>query len=182
MPCATLSIKLTPFPVSSPYPWRYIPCYALRLLYLNSKHWPLLLKRHPSYCTYILSDLHIALTLIFYSYCYTFPIANPSLALTHSPTLIRVPSLPCKTTYLTPGLVSAHQLTLVPRKASMSRTLGMPNVRFLTALGHILSLPPPIRTPPTAFLASFGTKPCLAYLFITTYPRNPYLCGPYTCI
>ena len=43
MPCATLSIKLIPFPISSPYPWQYIPCYALCLLYLNSKHRPLLL-------------------------------------------------------------------------------------------------------------------------------------------
>ena len=43
MPCATLSIKLIPFPISSRYPWRSIPCYALRILYLYSKHWPLLL-------------------------------------------------------------------------------------------------------------------------------------------
>ena len=43
MPCATLSIKLIPFPVSSPYPWRSIPLYTLRLLYLRPKHWPLLL-------------------------------------------------------------------------------------------------------------------------------------------
>ena len=41
--CATLSIKLIPFPISSPYPWRSIPLYTLRLLYLRPKHWPLLL-------------------------------------------------------------------------------------------------------------------------------------------
>ena len=93
MPCATLSIKLIPFPISSPYPWRSIPCYALRLLYLNSKHWPLLLKRHPSYCTYILSNLHTLLTLLSYNHCHTFPIANLSFALTHSLTSFRVPFL-----------------------------------------------------------------------------------------
>ena len=93
MPCATLSIKLIPFPISSPYPWRYIPCYALRLLYLHSKHWPLLLKRHPSYCTYILSNLHIFLTLSSYNYRHAFPIVNPSFAPTHSPTSFRVPFL-----------------------------------------------------------------------------------------
>ena len=43
MPCATLSIKLIPFPISSPYPWQSILCYALRLLYLYPEHWPLLL-------------------------------------------------------------------------------------------------------------------------------------------
>ena len=93
MPCATLSIGLIPFPISSPYPWRSIPCYALRLLYLNSKHWPLLLKRHPSYCTYILSNLHTLLTLLSYNHCHTFPIANLSFALTHSLTSFRVPFL-----------------------------------------------------------------------------------------
>ena len=40
MPCATLSIKLIPFPISSPYPWQSIPCYTLRLLYLYPNHRP----------------------------------------------------------------------------------------------------------------------------------------------
>ena len=93
IPCTTLSIKLIPFPISSSYPWQFIPCYALRLLYLHSKHWPLLLKRHPSYCTYILSNLHTLLTLLSYNHCHTFPIANLSFALTHSLTSFRVPFL-----------------------------------------------------------------------------------------
>ena len=122
------------------------------------------------------------MTLVSYNYRYLFPIANPSLAPTHSSTFLRVTSLPCKTTCLTPGFLSAHQLTLVPAKRFTSWTSGTPNLRFLTAFGHISSLPPPIYTQPAAFSASFGTKPCLAYLSITAYPRNPYLCGLYTCI
>ena len=180
--CATLSIKLIPFPISSPCPWQSILCYALRLLYLRQKHWPLLLQLRPSYYTSILSDLHIALTLISYSYCYLFPIANPSLAHTHSPTFLRVTSLPCKTTYLTPGFVSVHQLTLVPPKLSMSRALGTPNVRFLTAFGHILNHSPPIHTPATAFSAYFATETSLVRLLASAYTRNLHLCDVYACI
>ena len=182
MPCATLSIKLIPFPISSPYPWRYIPCYALRLLYLHSKHWPLLLKRHPSYCTYILSNLHTLLTLLSYNHCHTFPIANLSFALTHSLTSFRVPFLLCKTTYLTPGFVSAHQLTLVPPKLSMSRAVGTPNVRFLTAFGHILNHSPPIHSPATAFSPYFATETSLVRLPASAYTRNLHLCSVYPCI
>ena len=90
MPCATLSIERIPFSISSRYPWQSIPCCVLRLLYLLSKTPTLLLQLHPFYYTSILSDLHIALTLISYSYCYLFPFANPSLAHTHSPTFLRV--------------------------------------------------------------------------------------------
>ena len=182
MPCATLSIERIPFSISSRYPWQSIPCCVLRLLYLLSKTPTLLLQLHPLYYTSILSDLHIALTLISYSYCYSSLIANPSLAHTHSPTFLRVTSLPCKTTYLTPGFVSAHQLTLVPRKLSMSRALGTPNVRFLTAFGHILNHSPPIHTPATAFSAYFATETSLVRLLASAYTRNLHLFDVYACI
>ena len=101
---------------------------------------------------------------------------------TLSPTSFRVPSLPSKTTYLTPGFVSAHQLTLVPRKLSMSRAVGTPNVRFLTAFGHIPNHSPPIPTPPAAFSAYFATKTSLVCLLAYAYTRNLHLCGLYACI
>ena len=101
---------------------------------------------------------------------------------THSPTSLRVPSLPSKTTCLTPGFVSAHQLTLVPRKLSMSRALGTPNVRFLTAFGHILNHSPPIHTPATAFSAYFATETSLVRLLASACTRNLHLFGLYTCI
>ena len=182
MPCATLSIERIPFSISSRYPWQSIPCCVLRLLYLLSKTPTLLLQLHPLYYTSILSDLHIALTLLSYNSCRISLATNSSLTPSYSPTTFRVPLLLCKTTYLTPGHVSARQLTLVPRKRSMSRALGTPNVRFLTAFGHILNHSPPTHTAATAFSAYFVTETSLVCLLASAYTRNLHLFDVYACI
>ena len=72
MPCATLSIKLIPFPISSSYPWQSILCYALRLLYLYPKH---------SLCCF-----NVALRTILISYLTRTPCSHsyPTITAIHS--------------------------------------------------------------------------------------------------
>ena len=123
------------------------------------------------------------------SHCLSYPTATATQFLsqtlhshpTHSPTSLPVRSLPSKTTYLTPGFVSAHQLTLVPPKLSMSRALGTPNVLLLTAFGHILNHSPPIHTPATVFSAYFAAKTSLVRLLAFAYTHDLHLCDIYAC-